>query len=131
VPSFTYTPLPWPLAFATAVPLALGAFTLRRRRVHAANAFLLLLLGISLWSSAYAAELAADNIRTKLLLYYAGYFGIVLLPGSWLIFAMEYTGRSRWWVGRHKLVLFLEPLAMLRCHRPPRSHGRACAPGAA
>jgi diguanylate cyclase (GGDEF)-like protein/PAS domain S-box-containing protein len=113
VPTFSFNPLLWPLAFAICISLAMAAFTVRRRRVHGANAFLILLLGLCIWTTSYAAELAADDEQTKLAFYYAGYLGIVLLPGSWLLFAMAYAGRSGWLVGGRRLVLLIEPLLLL------------------
>jgi signal transduction histidine kinase len=53
-----------------------------------------LALGAAWWSLLYGLELAGATLATKLLFGRLSYLGIVVVPVSWLAFALSYTGRG-------------------------------------
>ena len=53
-------------------------------------------VGLTIWSLSYAVELSGLPNDIRLIAAKSTYFGIVLIPGAWFIFALEYTGRRRW-----------------------------------
>lgn len=69
--------------------------------------------GIAIWSFAYVIELSAESFDMRLTAAKVSYVGIVLIPGSWFVFALEYTGRRRWISKRLILALTIAPLIAL------------------
>jgi len=90
------------------------------------------LLAATVWSLAYAVELAAvSSPSVREIGGSLKYVGTTVLPPAWLIFALQYTGRIAY-VGRRLLgVLLVEPLlvlSLLACP-PTRSLMRSYPPG--
>jgi signal transduction histidine kinase len=101
------------LALAGGVCLAAyTAYVWRRRRASAGASLAVVLAAAGWWSLAYALELGATRLSTKLLWGDAKYLGICLLPPAWFVFIMQYTGRARW-VNRRTLAAVAVPAAAL------------------
>ncbi len=99
------------LALGGGICLALYAFYVWRRRRAAAGASLAVVLAAAgWWGLAYAIELAANRLSTKLLWGDAKWLGICLLPPAWFAFIMQYTGRERW-VNRSTMAALAVPPA--------------------
>jgi signal transduction histidine kinase len=99
------------LALAGGASLALYAFYVwRRRRASAGASLAVVLAAAGWWGLAYALELAATELSTKLLWGDAKWLGICLLPPAWFAFIMQYTGRDRW-VNRSTMVALAVPPA--------------------
>jgi signal transduction histidine kinase len=65
------------------------------------------------WGLAYALELGATRLDTKLFWGDAKWLGICLLPPAWLAFVLRYIGRDRW-VNRYTMAaLAVPPLAVI------------------
>jgi PAS domain S-box-containing protein len=85
------------LALAGGACLAAYAFYVwRHRRASAGTTLTVVLAAAGWWGLAYALELAATSLPTKLLWGDAKWLGICLLPPAWFAFVMQYTGRERW-----------------------------------
>ena len=89
--------------FFSAMALAGGAclagyalYVWRRRRASAGASLAVALAAAGWWSLAYALELAATDLPTKLLWGDAKWLGVALLPPAWFAFTMQYTRRDRW-----------------------------------
>jgi N-terminal 7TM region of histidine kinase len=65
------------------------------------------------WGLAYALELAASDLSTKLLWGDAKWLGICLLPPAWFAFIMQYTGRDRWVNRSTMAALGIPPAAVI------------------
>jgi PAS domain S-box-containing protein len=101
------------LLLGAALSLGLALLGWRRRAAAPAPAFVCFMLGVGLWSAAYGLEMAAADLSAKLRLATVEYAGIVLVPASWVVFALHETGQSAL-VGRRLLgLLAIEPLATL------------------
>jgi signal transduction histidine kinase len=86
-------------ALALAGGVCLGAYAFyvwRRRRASAGASLTVVLAAAGWWSLAYALELGATNLSTRLMWGDAKWLGICLLPPAWFAFIMQYTGRDRW-----------------------------------
>src|SRR6266511_5070828 len=84
------------LALGGGTCLAVYAFYVwRRRRATAAASLAVVLAAAGWWGLAYAIELAASRLSTRLLWGDAKWLGICLLPPAWFAFVMQYTGRDR------------------------------------
>ncbi|KAA3662539.1 MAG: PAS domain-containing protein [Chloroflexi bacterium] len=111
--SFEYTPLLIPLVMATAVSIILIIYALPRRQAAGAKPFLLLMLGVAIWLIGYTFEISGRDINTSLFWANISYFGITSLPVAWLIFSLEYSGRSRLLTVRNISLLFFEPAIIM------------------
>jgi hypothetical protein len=74
----------------------LALYISQKRRVPEAQALWVLMAAVAVWSLAYLLELGSANLATKLFWAKVKYFGIVLVSPSWLIVALQYTGKERW-----------------------------------
>src|SRR5262245_41831449 len=71
------------------------------------------MLGVALWSLAYAFSLAQVTLSAQLFWINMCYLGIGLVPASWLAFALEYVGLRAWLTRRRLALLAIEPLLVL------------------
>jgi signal transduction histidine kinase len=123
-------------ALALAGGASLAAFTWyvwRRRRASAGASLAVVLATAGWWGLAYALELGASNLPTKLFWGDAKWLGISLLPPAWFAFIMQYTGRARW-VNRYTLAALVVPsVAVIVLLANPSTHDlvRYYEPGAA
>jgi len=111
--SFEYTPLLIPLVVATAVSIILIIYALPRRKAAGAKSFLLLMSGVAVWLIGYAFEISGLDISTSIFWANISYFGIASLPVAWLLFSLEYTGRSHLLTTRNIGLLFFEPAIIM------------------
>jgi PAS domain S-box-containing protein len=101
------------LALAGGACLALYAYYVwRHRRSSAGTSLAVVLAAAGWWGLAYALELAATELPTKLLWGDAKWLGICLLPPAWFAFIMQYTGHHRW-VNRTTMIALAIPPAVV------------------
>jgi PAS domain S-box-containing protein len=99
------------LGLGTLLSLGLAAHGWRRRGlVPGGAAFCLFNLGVAAWTGFYVIELNATG-PAAVFWANATYFGIVLVPASWLVFALRYTGHGGRVTKRFLALLSVEPLA--------------------
>jgi len=102
------------LALGGGTCLAVYAFYVwRRRRATAAASLAVVLAAAGWWGLAYAIELAASRLSTRLLWGDAKWLGICLLPPAWFAFVMQYTGRARWVNRSTMAALAIPPAAVI------------------
>ena len=115
--------------FFSAMALAGGAclavyalYVWRHRRASAGASLAVVLAAAGWWGLAYALELAATDLSTKLRWGDAKWLGICLLPPAWFAFIMQYTRRDRW-VNRPVMVaLAVPPVAVIVLLANPATH---------
>jgi PAS domain S-box-containing protein len=103
--------LPLVITAILLVPLALLLW--RRRGAPGVGPLTVLMLGVALWSLAYAFSLAQVALSAQLFWVNISYLGIGLVPASWLAFALEYVGLGAWLTRRRLALLAIEPLLAL------------------
>ncbi|MBT3346675.1 MAG: PAS domain-containing protein, partial [Gemmatimonadetes bacterium] len=110
----TWQPNPFslPLFLATVVCVALLPYIWRRRASPGAPPLFMLLSAVGFWSLGNALEIATVDLAMKLLWAKVSYVGIVLVPGTWLVFALEYAGRGNR-ARRYAWLLAIEPVAVM------------------
>ncbi|HEY9806804.1 MAG TPA: histidine kinase N-terminal 7TM domain-containing protein, partial [Candidatus Obscuribacterales bacterium] len=96
------TPYALPLLSAAGISIALVYLAWRRRSVSIATTFGLFMLAVSEWLLGYIWELSSIDLPTKVLAGKVQYLGIVVVPVAWLLFTLQYTGRTKW-LTRHNL----------------------------
>jgi signal transduction histidine kinase len=90
-----------------------ACYVWRRRRASAGTSLAVMLAAAGWWGLAYALELAATRLDTKLLWGDAKWLGICLLPPAWFAFILQYTGRERWVNRSTMAALAVPPLAVI------------------
>jgi len=73
----------------------------------------ILMVGIAIWCTGYAMELLYNDLQQKILWAKIQYFGIVVIPTTWLLLIMRYVGKERWVNKKTILLLSIEPLITL------------------
>ncbi len=106
------TPYFVPLLITTILCLLLIGMIWRRRQAPGAVPLGVLVLAVALWSLAYMLSLAGTTLAVQLFWINLALVGIVLVPGSWLAFALAYSGQNTW-LSRRWLLLAIMPLATL------------------
>lgn len=108
---FQYTSYALPLILGAIVAAVLAYAIWRRRPGPGVVPFIALMLGVIGWTIPYALELSAVDLRVKVIFTSLQYIGITTVPGAWLAFVLEYTGREKWLTRRNIALLFIEPIA--------------------
>ncbi len=106
--------LPYALSLLTVAVITGGIslYAFRRTRRAGANSFGWLMVAITEWVASYAVEIAAPTIQAKNFADQLTYLGIAATPVLWLVFALEYTGNTKWLTGRTKILLAAWTLAV-------------------
>ena len=102
-----------PLVVNVVLALVLSYAAWRRRPGAGVMPFIVLLLAVALWSGAYVFDALIDNLPASILLTGISYIGITVVPATWLVFALAYTGRERWLTRRTYALLAIEPVLVL------------------
>jgi PAS domain S-box-containing protein len=100
-------------AFSGVVSLFVAWYMHRRRHVHGAMAFSLLMLAVSVWGLANTAEHLSQTIALKLLFSKLSYFGVVAVSPLWMLFVLHYVHPGVFVRRHHAAALFLLPCLIL------------------
>ena len=117
--TWQFTPYTVPLLLTSAVLAGLAVLAWRRRPAPGAKAASVLLAAVAWWTFAYAMELTSKDLSSKLLWSKAMYFGIVLVPLSWLAMTWQYARRGR----PPRALLRLRPGGLPGAEPHPRTGG--------
>ena len=102
-----------PLVANVVLALVLAYAGWRRRPGVGLIPYIVLLLAVALWSGGYIFDALIDNFPISILLTGISYIGITVVPASWMVFALAYTGRERWLTRRIYALLAIEPVLVL------------------
>lgn len=80
---------------AALVSGATAALAWRRRQQPGATWLAVMLAAVAWWAATYLGELVAPSLGGKLFWARLEWFGSILVPTAWVVFALEYTGRDR------------------------------------
>jgi len=112
-------PAAYHVTFFAALLIASGAVDLAaaigvwRRGSPGRDSLCVAMVATAVWSFAYALELSAAGTSDRLLWGSLKYAGITVLPPAWLVFALQYTGRSGRPRPRLLAALAIEPVVVL------------------
>ena len=81
----------------------------RERPEPGATALAALLAGQCWWSVFFVFEIRATTLAGKVLWSDVQWFGVVVIPVAWLVFALEYTGHDRYVTRRSLVALAVVP----------------------
>lgn len=111
--NWQYSPYAFFLLIGVVVSVALAVYAWRQRVVPGATIFAIFMLAVAELVFAHAFQIADDDLLTKILWAKIGYLGLVTTPPLWLIFAISFSGRSRWLTLRTVGLLLLIPAITL------------------
>lgn len=98
------------MAAAISVVVAIYAW---RQHSPASIPMVCLMLGVTVWSLAYAFEIACIDLAGKMFWAKLKFAGVATVPTFWLVIALVYTGRDRWLNLRSLAVLAIPPFVTL------------------
>src|SRR5918997_5465699 len=111
------------LSVAAAILVGLALRAWRRRSTPGATALAVLMVAGAIWAVAYAMSLVATEPSMRIFWGEIKYLGIVVVPLSWVIFALQYTGREEWVTRRILALLAVEPAVSLTLIFTNEAHG--------
>ena len=72
--------------------------------------FVVMTLGVAIWTFGSASELFVTDFHWKRFFTQIAYIGITIVPAAWFLFVLDYTGRSHLLNRRNILLLTIEPI---------------------
>jgi PAS domain S-box-containing protein len=109
----SYSPYMLLPLFAMLMALLLASRGWRYRREPLGRIFLVLMSGLAWWSMAVVLEYLSLDLAAKIFWMKMTYWGITLVPVAWLVFALQYTHRTKWVTRRNLAILVVIPIVTL------------------
>lgn len=107
---------------AGAVLAVLAGYVWIRRGSASGLSLAVLLAAVAWWAGFYAIELSTTDLDARIRWGDLKYVGVSLLPPAWLVFVLQYTGRTRWVTRRLLLLLAIEPVVVWILLAIPATH---------
>ncbi|HEY0733798.1 MAG TPA: histidine kinase N-terminal 7TM domain-containing protein [Herpetosiphonaceae bacterium] len=111
--NWQYSPYALFLLIAVGVSVAFAVYAWRRRVAPGAATFAIFMVAVAELVLAHALQLAGADQATKILWAKIGYLGLVTAPPLWLLFALGFSGHSRWITQRTIALLLTIPTITL------------------
>lgn len=83
------------------------------KRVHPARTFAFSMTIVAIWAFAAAMALISSNASQTYFWEQIKYIGIFLIPPSWLIFSLQWTGRDKWITKEKIYIIYAISLLLL------------------
>jgi len=111
----SWQPSPYALALfiSALVSGVVAVYAWRRRPTTGATPLSLFMLAATIWSLAYALELASVDLGAKVFWAKVQYFGIVSVAPLMLLIVLQYIGREQWLTRRNLILLAIVPIMTL------------------
>ncbi|MGK2956906.1 MAG: EAL domain-containing protein [Acidimicrobiales bacterium] len=110
------------MAISSLICLGFAIYVQGHRRAVASRSLTAVLVCSALWGAFYGLELFSKDPATKELFGDFKYVGVVLLPMSWLVFTLQFTGRSQLVTRKMLGLLAIEPIIVLGLLAFPQTH---------
>ena len=105
--------MPWQYIFilliSVFISVALALFAWERRNSSGARPFYLMMGAMAYWTLAYIFEISSQTYSVKVFWLKMEYVGIIIVPVTWLLFALEYAGFSHLVTRRNIVFLSVIP----------------------
>jgi len=82
-------------------------------RVQAARTFAILMITVAMWAFGCALALFSSNSAHTYFWEQAKYIGILLVPPTWFIFSLQWTGEDKWITTKRVSLIYITPLICL------------------
>lgn len=111
--SLQFAPHAVPLFVAGLVCTLILGYAIYRRDVVGSRPLAALLGGVAIWSFGASIEATVVDLSAKIFWANVQYVGIVMVPASWFVFALHYTGNRSWLTRPRMLGLLIEPALVI------------------
>jgi len=108
-----FSPYALPLLVAATLTMAMSLYAWQHRSVTGAAAFALLMIASTVWSVSSMMELLSVTLPGKTFWLEFKYVGAASVSPLWLVFALQYTGHTRWLSRRNLVLLAAVPVVTL------------------
>jgi PAS domain S-box-containing protein len=99
------------ISFSSFLIMLMLGFLLRFRYYSAQTRYVTLLLWANaIYSFFYSFEISFRTLREIIWFYRLEYFGIAFLASCFLLFALQFSGKSKWLTTRNQLLILLIPV---------------------
>jgi diguanylate cyclase (GGDEF)-like protein/PAS domain S-box-containing protein len=112
-PNIQFPPVFYLYFFTAILAAVIAAIAWTRRPAAGAGAITVVLIGCSIWALGDALEHLFIEFEIKQWIDLTSYFGIVLVPAGWLVFAAQYSGWGSIFTRRRMALLWIEPVLVL------------------
>ncbi len=108
--TWTYTPYAGILHATAVISAFVGFMVLRRRNTSGVRPLAFLMFAIAEWAFSSGLEAAVIGIQYKVFWSKIEYLGAVCAPTLFLVFALEYSQKTRWLKPVYLVLLSVVPL---------------------
>ena len=109
---FQYNPFALLNLVALLITLWLRVSVWSYRENRGVKPFILLTLGLSIWVLGNTLRLSVTTLPAQIVVNHIMYLGIAIVPPAWLLFVLDYTGRTKWNTKRLRLLLMIHPILL-------------------
>jgi len=120
--AWQWTPYTTVLVLAATISGTSALYVWLRDRVPGSRMAMVVAMADVAWMLGYVLELVIVDQSAKVFLNKVQYLGIVVVPGAWLAFTLQYTGRGGWLTSHHLALLCVEPVGTLALVFTNESH---------
>jgi len=98
---------------SASISAAIGAIAWRRRNAPGARMMAISMLALTVWSLCYGFVWMNTALARQIFWMNVMYFGVVVIPLSFLVLVLQVTQREQWLTRQRFLLLCVEPVLML------------------
>ncbi len=101
------------ISMILSITLVIRVWGQRQDSGHSATLIAALMTAVFWWTLWYVLELITPNAEFKLLFNKVKFVGIVFVPVIWMLFSLQYTGRTQWLSSQRIALLSIVPCLTL------------------
>jgi len=109
---FQYNPYALLNLVALFITLWLRISVWQYRSKRGVRPFILMTMGLSIWVLGNMLRLSFTNLSAHIILNHIMYLGVAIVPPAWLLFLLDYTGKTHWFNNRTRLLLLIHPILL-------------------
>jgi diguanylate cyclase (GGDEF)-like protein len=100
------------LSIAAIVAAYLSVIVWNRRSAPGARPLALINIAAAIWALTYALVWASPKLGTEIFFLNSTYLGVVIIPTTYLVFVLQFSGKAGWLTPRRLALLCIEPVLM-------------------
>jgi PAS domain-containing protein len=98
------------LLFAAATSTIITFYAWKRRPVPGSAVFAVTMLAVAQWALAFLAQMVSPDLADKVVWATIQYLGLLILPVTWLVFTLQFTGQGHHLNPPNLLILSFVPI---------------------
>jgi PAS domain S-box-containing protein len=121
--TWQWTPYTIPLMATAAISVLSAFYVWRNRHTSSSRTGVLILLAAAGWIIGYALEQASADLSAQLFWAKVKFVAVCIIPTTWLVYILQYTGREKWLTRRTLALLSIVPIIFLLLIFTNEAHG--------